>query len=96
MKDLTLTVPSKVLAITNLFKESVASPVIERSLFEDPGRDDTSGGHAPIVYDFLRIPDCMLYMCIAPVEVLAIPKFPHAETQTDLKGIKVDKYAWTL
>ena len=68
--------------MTSLFNESVARPVTGRSLSEDPSRGDTPCGHAPMVYDFRRIPDCILYICIIPDDVLAIPKFPHAETHT--------------
>ena len=82
----TLTVPSNVLATTILSSASLAKPVIQRSsfLFVPIGRKRlaTFAGHGPTLYARRRIPDCMLYMLIVPVEDAARPKLPHADTHT--------------
>lgn len=83
--DLTLIVPSRVLAMTVLFKASVASPVMHR-----PARFllalwdllATSGGQGPTSKVLRCMPDCMFHIWIPPVDELAIPKFPQADTQT--------------
>jgi len=84
-RGLTWTTPSSVLAITSLFSTSLANPVMHRSLFFPELRNLwlTSGGHGPTSKVFRFIPDCIFHMWIVPVEVPAIPKFPHAVTQTD-------------
>lgn len=87
----TFTVPSNVLTITTALSASVATPVMHRSLdffleeeevevFSLPA---ASGGHAPTLNVFRSMPDCMLYICTAPVDDVVRPKLPHADTQTD-------------
>ena len=87
----TFTVPSNVLTITTALSASVATPVMHRSLdffFEDEDVEvlslpAASGGHAPTLNVFRSMPDCMLYICTAPVDDVVRPKLPHADTQTD-------------
>lgn len=86
---LTFTVPSSVLTITAAFSASVATPVMHRSLdffFEDVDEalslPAAARGHAPTLNVFRSMPDCILYICTAPVDDVVRPKFPHADTQT--------------
>jgi hypothetical protein len=82
----TLSVPSSVLAMTALLRASLAKPVTHLSppffFNELRNRCVTSGGAGPMSKLLRFIPDCMFHMWMAPVEELAIPKLPHAETQT--------------
>lgn len=82
----TFRVPSRVLAITTLFSESEASPVIALSVrfFVPPGiLFAVSIGEGPTSKVFRLMPDCMFHIWICPVDELAIPKLPHAVTHTD-------------
>jgi hypothetical protein len=82
----TAMVPSSVLAMTALFKASLANPVIHLPppiLF--PALVNlltTSNGQGPTSKLFLLIPDCIFHMWILPVEELAMPKLPQAVTHT--------------
>ena len=90
-KALTFTVPSNVLTITTALSASVATPVMHLSLnffFEDEDAEvfslhAASGGHDTTLNVFRNMPDCMLYICTAPVDDVGRPKLPHADTQTD-------------
>lgn len=73
-------VPSRVLAMTLRLSESLASPVTHLSLRFEFVASTTPSGGGPRSNDFRLMPDCMLYMYIAPVEEDAIPKLPHADT----------------
>jgi hypothetical protein len=85
-QQVTLTVPSRVLAMTRRFKASDASPVMHLSppFFELELRETvaTSGGGSPTLKALRLIPDCMFHMHISPVEDPAIPKLPQGVTQT--------------
>jgi hypothetical protein len=84
---LTFNVPSSVQATTTRLSTSLAMPMIERSFLLLPNpRLATSDGGGGMLNDLRRMPDCMFHMWIIPVEDPAIPKFPHALTQT----------AWTV
>ena len=89
--QLTFMVPSSVLATTILSRASLASPVTHRSSFFLPanGRNrlGTFGGHGPILNVRRGIPDCMLYMLMAPVDDAVMPKLPHAVTHTACKTV---------
>jgi hypothetical protein len=82
----TLTVPSRVLAMTRRFKPSDASPVMHLSppFFELELRETiaTFGGGSPTLKALRLMPDCMFHMHISPVEDPAIPKLPQDVTQT--------------
>jgi hypothetical protein len=82
----TLTVPSRVLAMTRRFKASDASPVMHLSppFFEPELRETVaiSGGGSPTLKALRLIPDCMFHMHISPVEEPAIPKLPQDVTHT--------------
>ena len=84
--QLTLSVPSSVLAMTTRFRESLARPVTGLSfrfaLAAAPTRSFALSGAGPMSNDLRLIPDCMLYILMTPVEEDTIPKLPHAETQT--------------
>lgn len=87
----TLIVPSSVLATTVLSKASLASPVIHRSSFflfpVGRKRLATLGGQGPMSNVRRRMPDCMLYMLMTPVEEAVRPKLPHADTHTACAGL---------
>ena len=83
----TLMVPSSVLATTTLSSASLARPVIHRSSFFlfplGRKRLATFAGQGPTLNVRRRMPDCMLYMLIVPVDEAVRPKLPQAVTHTD-------------
>jgi hypothetical protein len=84
--ELTFSVPSLVAATINRFSASVAIPQMGRSFSFSPAgpcmREVTSAGRMPILKVLRWRPDCMFHIRMAPVDVPASPKLPHAETET--------------